>query len=124
MKQSANKKIVRKIFKEVFPANKFKFINIHGGMYMETGLPDYLILSEGNVNPYTLDYMRLPHFWFEIKRDWNDEPSQLQKHQVKDLATYNYVVTGFVAGDEYKAFWEEKPTKLKTFLQFKFLDSP
>ena len=84
-----------------------RFIKIHGSNFQENGLPDIMILT--------------PHvnFWLELKRDWKDHPSAIQKYNILSLAQYGFV-TGFVVDDEYKSLWEdEEPIKLIDIIKHK-----
>lgn len=121
MHQAMNLKLIKNIFKELFPHIDFRFIKIAGSQYQENGLPDLLILCNGYVDPNQspLFQVRMPNHWFEIKRDWNDAPTALQKYNIKHLRHYNYV-TGFVSGDEFKLNWTDKPMKLIAFLKNSF----
>ena len=104
MKQNDNKKLIERIFKEAFPEANMRFIKIHGSKYQESGLPDLKI---------EVDKM---HFWLEIKRDWQDDPTPIQKWNIVDLRKHGYI-TGFVAKDEYKSVWETNSSiKLKDFI--------
>ncbi|HDY89527.1 MAG TPA: hypothetical protein ENH82_15625 [bacterium] len=118
MNQSKNIKLIKKIFRETFPHVKFRFIKIHGSQYQETGLPDLMILCDGiiDLNQSVLFQQRqMPNFWIEIKRDWNDTPTNLQLYNVQDLRQYQFI-TGFMTGEEFKLNWGDKAQTLKRFL--------
>ena len=115
MKQNQNIALIKKIFHEVWPTVPIRFIKIHGSQYQEAGLPDLMILL--GFLCHGADQLS---FWVEVKRDWKDEPSDLQKYNVKNLKWYGYY-TGFIAGDEFKHDWGEKlPIFLKEYLANNF----
>jgi len=105
MLQNKNISLIKKIVHERFPlkSTKIRFIKIHGGRYQETGLPDLMVLISFNEGGNA-------RYWLEIKRNWKDEPSDLQKFNIQDLREFGFI-TGYVVGDGFKAKWSEKKQK-------------
>ena len=78
-----------------------RFIKISGGKFQENGLPDLMIC------------FKKVTFWLELKRDWNDEPTLIQKYNISDLSENSNFIAGFVVDDEFKFAWDdETPIKL------------
>ena len=120
MNQKQNIELIKKIFKQRFSdaGDKIRFIKIHGSQYQEAGLPDLMILISTLPNgPLTAWTKRIQlRFWFEIKRNWKDEPTPLQKHNIQNLFQFGFH-TGYIAGDEIKLSWHSKEIKLKSYLK-------
>ena len=57
----------------------------------------------------------MPNFWIEIKRDWNDTPTNLQLYNVQDLRELGFI-TGFRVDEEFKLNWSDKPIDFNKFL--------
>ena len=98
MNQKTHMKYLHKLINENYSSFKHctkmpRFIKIHGNKYQEAGLPDLMIMFGKKT------------FWVELKRDWNDEPTDLQKYNVKDLRNYRFI-TGFVVEDKFKFAWD------------------
>jgi hypothetical protein len=113
MKESENRKSIKKIFTKKYLKSDLEFINQHGNIYSVVGIPDLLVLTpDGN-------------YWFEIKRDWKDKPRTVQKWWIERLRLYGFI-TGFVVVSEYKESWEdEHPRSLEGLIieHFEF-DNP
>ena len=110
MKQKQNIILIKKIFKEHFKDAKIRFIKIHGSQYQEAGLPDLMVL----IHDFYRD--RPLKFWLEIKRDWDDGPSELQRYNVESLRWYGFHA-GYIAGDEFKEGWDYGPVPLEEHLK-------
>lgn len=106
-KQTLNN--IQKIFLEIFGEQNFRIIKLHGDRYQEAGLPD--------IDVYTTQNLL---FKFEIKRSWNDEPTELQKWNIKDARRYGFL-TGYVVGNQFKPEWNSKmAVSLKQWVSIQF----
>lgn len=103
MKQGDNVNFIKSNFIREFTKFDYpiRFIKIHGGNFQECGLPDLMILIR---NKKTNKSAQL---WFEIKRDWNDNPSALQEINIKGLREFGFI-TGYFAGEEFKSDWNSE----------------
>jgi len=97
VKESETRKQVKKVFNKFYDLDMFWIINQHGGRYSIVGIPDVIVLTEDK------------RYWFEIKRDWQDEPTVIQKFWVEELRRFGFV-TGFVIGTKYKYAWNDDTT--------------
>lgn len=112
MNQKQNIRLIKKILKDYWPEYQTRFIKIHGGPYQEKGLPDLMILCHRSILKGHNDHIK---FWLEIKRNWKDDPTKLQKFIIEDLRQFGFI-TGFISDNEYKEHWSQKiPTELFEF---------
>ena len=107
MKQNKAIGIIKKIFYQHYGKENCRMIKLHGGRYQEGGLPDIMMLVRTHGEPGKTQFHEEFQFWIEVKRDWDDEPTALQKHNVKDLSRFGFI-TGYCIGDDFKYDWEDK----------------
>lgn len=104
VKQAQTIEAVKKLAASKFPNDDIRVIKIHGGQYQEAGLPDFMLLVGKKYK-----------FWLEAKSSWKDEPSQIQKHNIKNLRDHGFI-TGYVVGKEFKIDWDSTVYSFDEFI--------
>jgi len=104
LNQKDNIKLIKKTIAKYLPEKwRIRYIKIGAGRFQEAGLPDLIILIKKD-NQLQLQ------FWIEIKRNWLDKPTELQKFNIKDFQDFGFI-TFFVAGNEICFEWPKEDIK-------------
>jgi len=107
-------RIIKRRLNELFCLEDFRIIKIHGSKFQESGLLDLIILIREPLNSRR-------KVWIEIKRNWKDDPTPLQKWNIMSLDFFG-IETGVAVGEEFKQYLNGKylgTTDIKNFLKKK-----